>query len=437
MTLSWQQLKHFIEQHNLAERSLWVALSGGVDSVCLLHLAKELKQNTGLDINAIHVNHGLSQNADTWQQQITSLCQDWEINLVCRTIEIQTKSRTSLEQQARDARYEAIAAELPEHAVLFTGHHQADQFETFILRLMRGSGLTGLTSMKSLATVPTLQAQSKQLSLARPLLSITKSQILEYAKLHGLSWVEDESNQDQSFDRNFVRASLLPLFQKRWSNATRAVEVSASLLEQEAELLQEYLEQDLEVLVDKAFAGIECLNLVKLKRLNKNKQASLVRLFVSKYSGLYPSRNAIDELLNNLLHSRKDSLPELKLNSEISLHIYNEQLYVTKQSQFSEQTLEVKANENLSIGSNRLYSNLMIRSNEINSFSVKFALMSDKLVPNQGSGSKKVKEVLKTHKCPPWYRAEVPLIYQHNQLIAVADLVVDKDFKDKVFIELC
>lgn len=433
---SWQQLEHFIEQQKLAEKPLWVALSGGVDSICLLHLAKVLKSNSNLDVKAIHVNHGLSPHADSWQQTVSSTCANWEIELTCCKVDIQPSSRTSLEQQARDARYEAIAEALPEQAVLLTGHHQSDQFETFVLRLMRGSGLTGLTSMKPLAELPTAKAKIKELGLARPLLSITKQQILEYATVNNLTWVEDESNQDQNFDRNFVRASLLPLFQKRWPTATRAVEVSASLLEQEAKLLQEYLEQDLKLLLDTGFAGITCLNLATLKQHEKNKQASLVRLFVNKQVGLYPSRTAIDELLDNLIHSRRDSQPELKLTNDVALNVYNEQLYVTNSLQFTGATITLKANELIRLEGNRLYSSLRINTDEPQVFAVKFGVMSDKLTPNLGSGSKKVKELLKAHKCPPWYRSEIPLVYHSDKLIAVGNTALDINFKSQLKIDL-
>lgn len=434
--ISWQQLEHFIEQQKLAEQSLWVALSGGVDSICLLHLAKELKSNSNLDIKAVHVNHGLSQNADSWQQTVTSLCAQWQIELICCKVNIQPSPRTSLEQQARDARYNAIAEVLPEKAVLLTGHHQSDQFETFVLRLMRGSGLTGLTSMKPLAQLPTEKAKVKQLSLARPMLSIAKQQILEYAEVNQLTWIEDESNLDQSFDRNFVRASLLPLFQQRWPTATRAVEVSATLLEQEAELLKEYLEQDLKPLLDTGFAGLTCLSLSALKQYKKHKQASLIRLFINKQTGFYPSRTAIDELLDNLIHSRRDSQPELKLSNKVGLNVYNEQLYVTKSLQFVGSTSELKANVQTNIVGNRLYSSLCINSDELDCFTVKFGVMSDKLMPNLGSGSKKVKALLKADKCPPWYRSEIPLIYHQDKLIAVGDTAFDINFKALFKIEL-
>ena len=142
---------------------------------------------------------------------MSSLCQSLHIELVVKQVHIETKSRTSLEQQARDARYQAIAEVLPENSVLFTGHHQADQFETFMLRLMRSSGVTGLTSMKALASLPNVLAKSKQLVIARPLLNTTKADKSEYASQYQLEWVEDESNENTSISRNFIRKELLPL----------------------------------------------------------------------------------------------------------------------------------------------------------------------------------------------------------------------------------
>lgn len=435
-SISWQQLEHFIQQNNLADKPLWIALSGGVDSVCLLHLAKELSVHTGLNVNAIHVNHGLSDNADSWQHTVSQLCEEWGVSLVCKTVNIQRKPRTSLEQLARDARYQAIASEMPSGSVLLTGHHQADQFETFILRLMRGSGGTGLGAMKAVADVPNPLAKQKQLRIARPMLAIAKEQVLEYAKAHNLTWVEDESNQDERFDRNFVRAKLLPLFLERWPSATKSVETSALLLEQEADLLQEYLEHDLKHMLEHGFANLTCLNLVLLKQQKRIKQASLVRLFLKQQVGFYPSKSAIEELLTNLLHSRKDSQPELRLNKCFTINVYNEQLYVTKSLPPLSGELRVKANKKTQLLNHRLYSSLTLSSDSYEFFDVKFGVLSDKLVPNSGSGSKKVKELLKSHKCPPWYRSDIPLIYVGDKLVAVGNVSMDKDFIHQVKVEL-
>lgn len=435
-SLRWQQLEQFLAQYQLSDRPLWIALSGGVDSVGLLHLAYQLQRNTKRKVKAIHVNHGLSKNADIWQQQVSSLCQSLHIELVVKQVHIEAKSRTSLEQQARDARYQAIAEALPANSVLFTGHHQADQFETFILRLMRSSGLTGLTSMKSVTDLPNALAKTKQLLIARPLLNTTKAEVLEYAEQHKLEWVEDESNQDQKFDRNFVRASLLPLFQQRWPNATAAVETSSALLQQDAELLSEYLQQDLNQMLVTAFAGQAALDLSLLLQQPSNKQLALVRMFVNQQSALYPSRNTLAELFNQLSSCRDDSQPELRLTKDVSLNVYDQKLFVINRAEQQPENTDLVANESQNLVGSRLYRTVKVIGQVEGTFAVKFGLLSDKLQPNLNSGSKKVKALLKQHKCPPWNRAEVPLIYLDGQLIAVADLVTDKAHKHNITIAI-
>jgi len=426
--LDWQGLQQFITEHHVHQTELWIALSGGIDSVCLLHLAKELHFNTGVTVKAIHVNHGLSPNANAWQQQVSSLCDRLGIELVTQQVHIETKTRTSLEHQARDARYQVIAEQLPEGSVLFTGHHQADQFETFILRLMRGSGLTGLSSMRPISDLPNVLAQEKQLKLARPLLDITKSDILNYAQKHNLTWVEDESNQDQKFDRNFVRGTLLPAFLQRWSNATSAVENTTSLLQQESDLLNEYLEQDLQKVEVEGFAKLPTLDLTQIRGLSINKQSALVRLFVYKQVGQYPSRNCLNELLHNQINSRTDSQPEIKLNQRYSLNVYDNKLFVTRLIGNDFSGFELIVNTHYQFIENRLYQSILVEIDSQSSVTVTFGNLSDKLKPNENSGSKKVKEILKQFKCPPWLRVEVPLIYLDEKLVAVGDLVVDKDF---------
>src|SRR2546422_10307985 len=156
-----------------------VALSGGIDSVVLLHL---LKDHPG--VSAVHVHHGLSPNADAWARFCTRLCRAWKVPLAIRKVKVR-KAGKGLEAAAREARYQAFKKEKAE--VIALAHHLDDQAETVLLNLLRGAGVRGASGMQRLA-----RFEGKL--LARPLLDVPRRSIEEYARLHGLEWIEDESN---------------------------------------------------------------------------------------------------------------------------------------------------------------------------------------------------------------------------------------------------
>jgi len=183
------------------EKTVAVALSGGVDSVVLLHLLKERK-----GVSAIHVHHGLSRNADAWAAFCRKLCKAWGVPLKISKVKV-ARSGKGLEAAARAARYEAFAKSKAE--VIALAHHLDDQSETVLMNLLRGAGLRGASGMSALA-----RFQGKL--LARPLLQVPRETIEEYARLHQLDWIEDESNADESLTRNFVRRRLGRLIAERF-----------------------------------------------------------------------------------------------------------------------------------------------------------------------------------------------------------------------------
>ncbi|HKQ29554.1 MAG TPA: tRNA lysidine(34) synthetase TilS [Burkholderiales bacterium] len=178
-----------------------VALSGGIDSVVLLHL---LKDQPGL--SAIHVHHGLSPNADSWAKFCGRLCKRWNVPLAVRRVKVKPSGR-GLEAAAREARYRAFGRHKAE--VIALAHHLDDQAETVLMNLLRGAGIRGTSGM-----APLTRFEGKL--LARPLLEITRAAIEEYARLHELDWVDDESNADEALTRNFVRRRLGPLIETRF-----------------------------------------------------------------------------------------------------------------------------------------------------------------------------------------------------------------------------
>jgi tRNA(Ile)-lysidine synthase len=185
----------------LHAKRIAVGLSGGMDSVALLHL---LKDRSG--VSAIHVHHGLSPNADLWARFCTRLCKAWNVPLTVRKVKVR-KAGKGLEAAAREARYQAFRQS--EAQVIALAHHLDDQAETVLMNLLRGAGLRGASGMQPLA-----RFEGKL--LARPLLEVPRTAIEDYARLHALEWIDDESNADETLTRNFVRRRVGPLLETRF-----------------------------------------------------------------------------------------------------------------------------------------------------------------------------------------------------------------------------
>ncbi|NVK24318.1 MAG: tRNA lysidine(34) synthetase TilS [Gammaproteobacteria bacterium] len=441
MSPNWQHLHQFIGHHQLNAHPLVVALSGGADSVALLHMFFKLREHNNQSFSAIHVNHGLSENAGQWQSYVTELCQRWDVPLTVCQVNIVKKNRTSLEHQARNARYSAIANELAPNSVLFTGHHQVDQVETFLLRLMRSSGLTGLTAMKPLSSYPLSNIKSKKLQIARPLLDINKQQLLAELSQQQIAWVEDESNSDDAFDRNFVRNKVLPLLSERWPNASQSVSSSIKLLQQEAQLLEEYIEVDYQRCVTHGFMKLSALDINQLKTFSVNKQSVIVRRFIQLMSGVTPTKNALEQILHQACVASVDAQPQVKVG-DFWACIHKEQLYIVpdlaQQKCQLETITSIKSDVPVILSQPAVYSTITVHSDSLDfkRLSIQWGHNTHAscatLKPNKNSGSKKVKALLKQAACPPWLRDKVPLMFLDEQLIAVGNLYIDVDWQNQI-----
>ena len=197
------EVGRFLGSIDLRGKRLAVGLSGGVDSVVLLHV---LKQHPGLNLSAIHVHHGLSPNAGAWARFCRALCTRWGVPLAVRRVKV-AKGGKGLEAAAREARYRAFRNS-PCDAVALA-HNRDDQAETVLMNLLRGAGVRGASGMP-----PRSRLDGRM--LLRPLLEVPRAAILAYAREQGLEWVEDESNADEALTRNFVRRRLGPLIESRF-----------------------------------------------------------------------------------------------------------------------------------------------------------------------------------------------------------------------------
>lgn len=256
--------------HDLPTAPLWVGLSGGLDSSVLLHLLAHHAPARASRLRAVHVHHGLHAQADAWTDHCVRLCATLDVDLTVVPVSVARDGGGGLEAAAREARYAAFETTLADGDVLALGHHRDDQAETFLLRALRASGPAGLGAMRRWRTTGTTR-------LWRPLLDTARADLWAYAQVQGLAWIEDPSNVDVAFDRNFLRERVLPLLRERWPHVDAAFARSAGLLADADALLAD---GDAVALTSAATADPACVSASELRRLPPARRARVLRRWI-------------------------------------------------------------------------------------------------------------------------------------------------------------
>ncbi|MBR5675900.1 MAG: tRNA lysidine(34) synthetase TilS [Neisseriaceae bacterium] len=271
-----------------------VALSGGVDSVVLLHLLCRLKEkNSALDLSALHIHHGLQQVADEWVVFCENLCRKWQIPLIIQKVTVNKESGLGVEAAARAARYNAFSGSLKK--VVALAHHQNDQVETFMLSVLRGGGVRGMASM------PVVRCWQNKI-LWRPLLGVSRSEIEEYAKIHQLPFIEDPTNTDTAYTRNYLRHVWLPEIEEKIPNFAKQIESNIKQLQNALAILDEVAKNDLAETSPQN--GV--IDLDKLSKLSAPRRLEVLYLFIKNNQLGNVERNCLDAFEKQLYsHSEK------------------------------------------------------------------------------------------------------------------------------------
>jgi tRNA(Ile)-lysidine synthase len=277
-----------------------VALSGGIDSVVLLHACWKLKQHRPqVNLAAIHIHHGISVNADDWLSFCTKLCYTLSIPLQTARVNVEKHARKSLESLARDARYTAINELAKPGTTVLLAQHEDDQAETVLLQMKRGAGPKGLSGMAErfslLREKDGRMSSTSAVKYARPWINngVSKSHILDYAQQAKLQWVEDESNQDSSFDRNFLRQTVMPLLKEKWPQITHTITRSARHCASQTELVEALAKEALSNVLSED-GGLRCRDLLVLPNAMQNE---VLRLWAAQFLDQSPSQMQLAEIL--------------------------------------------------------------------------------------------------------------------------------------------
>ncbi|KDM90946.1 tRNA lysidine(34) synthetase TilS [Photobacterium galatheae] len=313
MTLFSQETQAALIAHD----EFVVGLSGGVDSVVALDCMNAFAKShaSPLKVRAIHVHHGFSDNADNWHAFCQAVCDKYGIPLT--TLKVKVDGSKNLEANARQARYRAIKNNLSSSECLITGHHEDDQAETILLALKRGTGLDGLCGMAQFSIV-------HEIPIFRPLLSVSRDEIEAYAQQLNLEWIEDESNTDTRFDRNYLRLEILPRLKERWPAFSRTVGRTAQMCQHSRELTEHFAETDVQRVVAQGF-----LSLADIQSKPSSYQFYILREWF-KRCGIAPQALArMREIERAVIGSRYWMNPKLELSKGVWLHRKGDKIYLS------------------------------------------------------------------------------------------------------------
>ena len=404
---------------DLPQAPLWVGLSGGLDSSALLHLLAHHPPAHAAGLRALHVHHGLHARADAWADHCVDLCSALGVPLTVVPVSVARSAGTGPEAAARDARYAAFAETLADGDVLVLGHHRDDQAETFLLRALRGSGPGGLAAMRR-------WRMNGNTRVWRPLLDTARSELKTYAQSQGLAWIEDPSNADVAFDRNFVRDRVLPLLRERWPHADAAFARSAGLLADADELLDE---GDTVALAQVATADATCLSASGLQRLPAARRARVLRRWVAGLHLPPLPGNGVERIDHDLLTARADAEARFAWQG-VAVVRWRDLLHAGRQRPAlppdwrlpwdgSEPAALPGGGVLRLIGSDRLPSPCTLHA----------GLAGRRITLPGRSHSHALKQVLLDLGVPPWRRAQLPLLSTSDgELLAAGDVAYSAGF---------
>jgi tRNA(Ile)-lysidine synthase len=403
---------------------IYIGYSGGVDSHVLLHLCAsitKLKDN----ISAVYVHHGLQAGADSWARHCEKTVASLGVGFILLRVNAVARQGESPEEAARNARYTALKSLIGANDVLLIAQHRDDQLETVLLQLFRGSGLRGLSAM------PEIMPFGQGLML-RPLLTVSKRVIDEYAQAHALIWVDDPSNLSNAYDRNFLRNAVLPLLKQRWPACDKTVARSAKHCADSQAVISEFTEELFGPIFNKTDKTL-CINQLKLYKMTQ--QQLVIREWFQTLKLKMPTQAFVGRLQSEVISAREDSGPVLS-GQGYCVRRYRDKLFCLKQAapemvRYSvwppgQASIGVSAHQALSCVpslfgiSREQWQNATVV--------VKARSGGEKICLPGRKGHHVLKNLFQEAGIPPWKREAIPLVYLDNQLAAVGDLWISAEF---------
>jgi len=406
-----------------ASRRLCVAYSGGLDSTVLLHLLAAARQSLGFSLTAVHVHHGLSNQADAWVRHCTQVCSALDVPLAIHHVAVQPAGE-GLEAAARAARYRVFCQLDADFLVL--AHHRDDQAETVLLQLLRGASLKGLAAM------PEVRPLTEKLLLLRPLLAATRAEIAAGAAELGLAWIDDASNADLRLARNALRQDVIPRLIQHFPHAPKALAQAAAQFTEAAFLLDALADQD-------GLAAItrNGLAIPALQALPESRARNLLRRFLER-AGVEIHAEAVREALRQLCSAR----PDAQVRVEFGHHVLRRyrgwavvESVLPAVDQDATSILIWRGEEHLDLGAAGRLQFQPVRGEGVQlapgAVSIRGRQGGERIKPGPGRPRRTLKNLLREAGIPAWQRGAMPLVYLGDSLVWAAGVGADCDFLAK------
>jgi tRNA(Ile)-lysidine synthase len=407
MAFTSEQLRTYLPTVSAPSAIWWIGFSGGLDSTVLLHALAQLQ--LPVQLRALHINHQISPNADAWQTQCADFCTQYSIPFHAEKVRVENTGK-GIEDAARAVRYSVFEKNLAPNDVLLTAHHANDQAETLLLRLMRGTGPRGLAAMAS------ARALGSGL-LARPLLHFTRAELEAYALAHQLGWVDDESNLDDDYDRNFLRNQVMPLLHSRWPEFKRKWQQTAELCAQQETVMEDIACEDLARAEPLAERVGQSIDLNALLGLSRARQQNVLRYWLRLFNYTTPEHLHWRQIEQQIFCGRDDAQTRVAWGN-VALQTYRQRLYALP-LQLPELELHMQLVER------DIKPCLKSGLPDVN---IRYRLGGERCKPAGRVHSQTLKKLLQEYALEPWLRDKVPLVFSGDHLVAVGDLWVCEGF---------
>jgi tRNA(Ile)-lysidine synthase len=407
--------------------NILIGLSGGMDSVVLLHLLQSIAPRFQWQLSALHVHHGISPNADAWAEFCVKLCELYGIALQVERVDIGSlRGEHGTEAAARKLRHKVFLSQVCDFVAL--AHHADDQAETLLLQLLRGAGVKGASAM------PLLKPTNPQMhATVRPLLDVSRELLRDYALQNGLFWIEDESNADVCYPRNFLRHEILPELQERFPQYRETLARSAQNFSEASQLIDELAQLD----ASPSFDG-ETLDVNALCSLSYVRAKNLLRYFLHERGVAMPQAVQVEDMLRQLCGAREDAAVCVTFG-EWQVRRYQDRVYVMHTLGEFDKNVVLKWSGEAqllwpALGTHLAFTEMM--GNGINldklegqHISIRYRSGGESLRLQSKGVNRSLKNILQEKRVPPWQRERLPLLYREDELVAIIGVAIHADYQ--------